>query len=109
MKCGSAAMRPNSPAQLSRVRVITPRTLVPALSRSCAPALSSTPVNRNENAAQVIDRSTSRDDHAARIAPDFAHRNAVALQLRIVVRLHDCVRLIGSFPATPPFGDAADG
>src|SRR5215467_4358194 len=109
MKCGSTAMRPNSPAQLSRVSVITPRALVPALSISCAPALSSTPANRNENAAQVIDRSTARNDHATRIASDFAHRNAVALQLRIVIRLHDCVRLIGPFPALAPFGDGADG
>src|SRR5881409_4447068 len=105
MKCGSAAMRPNSAGQLLRVSVITPRLLVPALSSSWAIAFSSTPVMRNENPDQVIGSgwcSSPTDDHAARIAPQLTHRHTVDLEFVVFSGWHHRIRLIGPNPLLAP-------
>src|SRR6202171_485080 len=97
MKCGSTAIRPNSPTQLSRVSVITPSALVPALSSNCAAAFRSTPTIRNENPGQVM--LLPADDDATGVAAELAHGDAYVSKPLVLVRLHDRVRPPGCLPA----------
>ena len=82
-------------AQFSRVSVMTPSALVPALSSSCAPALSSTPVRRKVSAAGIhrSARAASSDIGAASAAGHIRWR-ASALSRDGFAPLRVCPALI---------------
>src|SRR6202158_5477296 len=106
MKCGSTAIRPNSPTQLSRVSVITPSELVPALSSNCAAAFRSTPTIRNENPGQVM--LLPADDDATNVAAELTHGDTCVSEPLVLVWLHDRVRLPGCVPTAQPFSLGRD-
>src|SRR5258706_13736167 len=101
--------------QLSRVTVMTPSTLVPALSNSCAAALSSTPAMSSAIADQVIApassqgpwlrpaRSSPAHDHAPRVAGEDLHRHPTRGQALEVAVLHHGIALRESLPDREPF------
>src|ERR1700737_4062673 len=103
MKCGST---PPPPTQLSRVSVITPSELVPALSSNCAAAFRSTPTIRNEKPGQVM--LLPADDNATHVAAELAHGDACVSKPLVFVWLHDRVRLPGCVPAAQPFSLGRD-
>src|SRR6185369_2692434 len=73
--CGSTARR--GPSGIA---------LVPALSSSWAPALSSTPQRRSEKVTGVMGASFLPDQYEARIAADLDHRQRLAQPVVIAQR-----------------------
>src|SRR6516164_3512719 len=107
MKYCWVAMRHARSVQLSRVKVITPSTLVPALRRSWAVALSTTPAIRNANAEAVIG-SAARHDHVARVGGDGTAGDASVRERVPGVGRHRRVALRQRLPSLRPLFDVGD-
>src|SRR6185436_6017048 len=106
--CGSVASRQPTGIILSRLNSNTPTLFVPALSSSCAPALSSTPVISSEKlvAFIMVSGSARRRAHenALGIAHDYLHPQAGLLEFGENFQAHDRERVLLGTPAGLEFG-----
>src|SRR5258706_12581258 len=112
--CGSvASFQPTGP-MLSRLNSNTPTLLVPALSRSCAPALSITPVISNEKLIAfmvdllcfpVISPRRRAHEHPFGVARDQLHRQLPLLQFSKNFEARDPQRELIDAPARHELGE----
>src|SRR5476651_2320742 len=94
---------------LSRLNSNTPTLLVPALSNSCAPAFSITPVISNEKLIAFMMLFSlfwpGAHEHALGIARDQLHGQLRLLQFIVDLEAHDRQRVIVAAPPALEFGE----
>src|SRR5579871_692224 len=91
--CGSVASLKPTGTKLSMLKANWPTALVPALSRSCATALSKTPVSKKPKVTAVMGgvmlNSRLSDDQAPGIAGNYFIRQLVLVEILQGRRVHD--------------------